>query len=151
IQLKSGDSYLTTRRDGKEIFTIKSSRHIEYWRQRKYPVMLVARTSDGGIRWMDVRAYLRREHDAGREGEQIRFDGEPFTAKAVRTLRDTPSGAGSPPPRSGSVERLRALRGQLRGLGPGKDDERRAGILSQIAEVLQAQSRGELDEAVRDI
>ena len=30
IQLKPGDSYLTTRKDGREIFTIKSQRHVEY-------------------------------------------------------------------------------------------------------------------------
>ena len=49
LQLKSGDSNLTTRKDGKEIFTIKSQRHVEYWRVRKYPVMLVIRASDGRI------------------------------------------------------------------------------------------------------
>jgi WD40 repeat protein len=88
IQLKSGDSYLTTRKDGKEIFKIKSQRHVEYWRMRKYPVMLVVRTSDERIRWMDVRAYVQREHDAGREVKQIVFNGEPFTAAAVRMMRD---------------------------------------------------------------
>jgi GTPase SAR1 family protein/DNA-directed RNA polymerase subunit RPC12/RpoP len=88
LQLKSGDSYLTTRKDGTEIFTIKKPRHVEYWRERKYPVMLVVRTSDGRIRWMDVRAYLQRERDAGREVKQIVFNGEPFTAATVRTMRD---------------------------------------------------------------
>ena len=51
-------------------------------------ISLVVRTSDGRIRWMDVRAYLQREHDAGREVKQIVFDGEPFTAYTVRTMRD---------------------------------------------------------------
>jgi WD40 repeat protein/DNA-directed RNA polymerase subunit RPC12/RpoP len=88
IQLKSGDSYLTTRKDGTEIFTIKKPRHVEYWRMRKYPVMLVVRTSDGRIRWMDVRDYLQREHDAGRAVKQIVFNGDPFTAATVRTMRD---------------------------------------------------------------
>ena len=50
--------------------------------------MLVVRTSDGRIRWMDVRAYLQREHDAGREVKQIVFNGEPFTAATVRMMRD---------------------------------------------------------------
>ncbi len=50
--------------------------------------MLVIRTSDGRIRWMDVRAYLQREHDAGREVKQIVFNGEPFTAVTVRAMRD---------------------------------------------------------------
>jgi WD40 repeat protein len=88
IQLKSGDSYLTTRKDGREIFTIKNQRHVEYWRIRRYPVMLVIRTSDGRIRWMDVRDYLQREHDAGREIKQIVFGGEPFTAATIRAMRD---------------------------------------------------------------
>lgn len=88
IQLKSGDSYLTTRKDGTEVFTIKKENHVEYWREKAYPVMLVVRTSDGKIRWMDVRDYLRRERDAGRAVKQIAFDGEPFTAAAVRAVRD---------------------------------------------------------------
>ena len=88
IQLKSGDSYLTTRKDGRETFTIKKDRHVEYWRERKYPVMLVVRTSDGRIRWMDVRDYLQREQVAGREVKQIVFNGEPFTAATVRAMRD---------------------------------------------------------------
>jgi hypothetical protein len=88
IQLKSGDSYLTTRKDGTEIFRVPSQPHVEYRRARKYPVMLVVRTSDGRIRWMDVRADLQREHDAGREVKQIVFNGDPFTAVTVRTMRD---------------------------------------------------------------
>ncbi len=88
LQLKSGDSYLTARKDGREIFNLKKNRHIEYWRERKYPVMLVIRTSDGRIRWMDVQAYIKREETAGREVKQIVFDGEPFTADTLRALRD---------------------------------------------------------------
>jgi small GTP-binding protein len=88
LQLKSGDSYLDPRKDGSEIFTIKNERHVEYWRVRKYPVMLVVRTSDGRIRWMDVRAYLQKEKDAGRDVKQIVFAGEPFTAAALRAMRD---------------------------------------------------------------
>jgi hypothetical protein len=49
--------------------------------------MLVVRTSDERIRWMDVKAYLEREHTAGREVKQIVFDGEPFTAKSLLDLR----------------------------------------------------------------
>jgi hypothetical protein len=88
VQLKSGDSYLTTRKYGREIFTIKKQRHVEYWRERKCPVMLVVRTSDGRIRWMDVRAYLQRERDAGRKVKQIVFHGEPFTAASVLAARE---------------------------------------------------------------
>ena len=88
LQLKSGDSYLKARKDGQEIFKMPSPRHVEYWRVREYPVMLVVRTADGRIRWMDVRAYLRREFAAGREVKQIVFDGEPFTAANLRMMRD---------------------------------------------------------------
>ena len=86
LQLKSGDSYLHTRKaDGKEIFNIKNPRHAEYWRSQAYPVMLVIRTSDGHIRWMDVTDYLRKHAEKPR---QIIFEGEPFTALSVILLRD---------------------------------------------------------------
>jgi hypothetical protein len=88
LQLKSGDSYLTHRSDETEVFKIKNPRHVEFWRNQAYPVMLVIRTSDGRIRWMDVRAELQREHDAGREVKQIVFNGEPFTPAAVLAARD---------------------------------------------------------------
>lgn len=84
LQLKSGDSHLRTRKDGKEIFQIKKPRHAEYWQAHAYPVMLVIRTSDGKIRWMNVTDYLR-EH--GTQTKQIIFEGEPFTALNVARLR----------------------------------------------------------------
>lgn len=86
LQLKSGDSYLQTRKgDGKEVFTIKSPRHTEYWQAQAYPVMLVIRTSDNQIRWMDVTGYLQRQE---KKTNRIIFDGEPFTALSVVRLRD---------------------------------------------------------------
>jgi hypothetical protein len=86
LQLKHGDSYLYTRqRDEKEIFAIKNPRHAEYWLAQAYPVMLVIRTSDGKIRWMNVSAYLKRH---GKKTKQIIFEGEPFTALNVVKLRN---------------------------------------------------------------
>jgi hypothetical protein len=86
VQLKSGDSYLYQRKtDDKEVFTIKKARQAEYWQAQAYPVMLVIRTSDGKIRWMNVTDYLRR-HEKGTK--QIAFEGEPFTALNVARLRD---------------------------------------------------------------
>jgi small GTP-binding protein len=86
LQLKSGDSYLQTRKaDGKEIFRIKNDRQAEYWKAQAYPVMLVVRTSDGQIRWMDVSDYLRRQ---AKKTKQVVFDGEPFTALSLVRLRD---------------------------------------------------------------
>ncbi len=60
LQLKSGDSYLRERkRDGAEIFTIKDERHARYWAAQEFPVMLVIRTSDGEVRWMEIRELLK--------------------------------------------------------------------------------------------
>ncbi|HSK71858.1 MAG TPA: DUF4365 domain-containing protein, partial [Pyrinomonadaceae bacterium] len=86
LQLKSGDSYLRPRRrDEKEIFTIKNPRWAEYWQAHKYPVMLVIRTSDGRIRWMNVTEYLRKH---GADTKQIVFEGQPFTALNLSKMRD---------------------------------------------------------------
>ena len=70
LKLKSGDSYLD---------------HLEDWRRSKHPVMLVHRTSDGAIQWMDVSAYLKQEKKPVR---QIPFAGEPFTALNLQRMRD---------------------------------------------------------------
>jgi hypothetical protein len=86
LQLKSGDSYLRTRKsDGKEIFKIKKKRWAEYWAAQAYPVMLVIRTSDGEIRWMNVTNYQKKH---GKNIKQIVFDGESFTALNVVNLRN---------------------------------------------------------------
>lgn len=89
LQLKSGDSYLYSRqRDGAEVFTIKNERLLQYWQQHAYPVMLVIRSSDGVIRWMEISSYLRDRVDQEELSQQIIFDGEPFTALNVQRLRD---------------------------------------------------------------
>ena len=85
LQLKSGDSYLDARKDGREVFKIKKVRHAEYWTAQEYPVMLVIRTSDGQIRWMNVTEYLKKQ---GKTVKQIAFDGEPFTAASLWRMRD---------------------------------------------------------------
>jgi hypothetical protein len=82
VQLKSGDSYLVRRHsDGESIFTVKNDRHLEYWAQHAYPVMLVIRKSSGSIAWMDVSAYLKQNKPASR---QIVFRGEPLTVKSIQ-------------------------------------------------------------------
>jgi hypothetical protein len=59
LQLKSDDSPLVMRQAyGKEVFTVRSSRYVEYWKAHRYPVMLVIRSSDGNVRWMNVTDYL---------------------------------------------------------------------------------------------
>ena len=89
VQLKSGDSYLKKRkRDDREVFPIKNARWVDYWQQHAYTVMLVIRTSDGEIRWMDVSTYLKRETETGKEVKQIMFDGERFDVMSVRRWRE---------------------------------------------------------------
>jgi hypothetical protein len=89
VQLKSGDSYLTKRRrDGAEVFQIKNPRWADYWQQQAYPVMLVIRTSDGEIRWMDVAACLKRASAGGKAVRQIVFEGERLDVMSVRRWRD---------------------------------------------------------------
>ena len=89
LQLKSGDSYLSHRqRDNAEVFQVKNPRWSDYWQQQAYPVMLVIRTSDGEIRWMDVSAWLKLNAASGKKAKQIVFDGERFDALSVRRWRD---------------------------------------------------------------
>jgi small GTP-binding protein len=90
LQLKSGDSYLKQRKsDGAEIFTVKDERHARYWMAQAFPVLLVIRTSDGEVRWMEVRDYLKRESDNGKKAvKQIIFKGERLDVMSVRRWRD---------------------------------------------------------------
>lgn len=86
LQLKSGDSYLQYRhRDDAEVFTIKKEQWAKYWLSQAYPVMLVIRTSNGKIRWVNVTNYLSQNK---KDTKQIVFDGEPFTALNVARFRD---------------------------------------------------------------
>ena len=120
LQLKSGDSYTRKRkRDGAEIFTIKDERHARYWMAQAFPVLLVIRNSEGEVRWMEVRDWLKRASDNGvsqrpssglrppsptpvGEGQQIVFAGERFDVMSVRRWRERVLGAG------GMTEQLRA-------------------------------------------
>lgn len=86
LQLKAGESYRYTRRsDGSKIVTIKNPRSAEYWQANQFPVMLVIRTSDGQIRWMNVTKHLRKHRG---KVKHFVFDGEPFTALNVALMRD---------------------------------------------------------------
>jgi small GTP-binding protein len=90
LQLKSGDSYLRERkRDGAEIFTIKDERHARYWMAQAFPVLLVIRNSEGEVRWMEVRDWLKRASDDGKKPvKQIAFEGERFDVMSVRNWRE---------------------------------------------------------------
>jgi hypothetical protein len=68
---KSGDSYLKKRqRDGAEVVQIKNPRWADYWQQQACAVMLIIRSSEGEIRWMDVSACLKRESADGKTVKQ---------------------------------------------------------------------------------
>ncbi len=88
--LKSGDSYLKQpKSDGAEIFTIEDERHARYWMKQAFPVLLVIRTSDGQVRWMEIRDYLKRKSDNGRKPvKQVIFEGERLDVMSVRRWRD---------------------------------------------------------------
>jgi hypothetical protein len=90
LQLKSGDSYLRERkRDGAEIFTIKDERHGRYWMAQEFPVLLVIRSSEGEVRWMEVRESLRQASQRGqRPVKTIVFKGERFDVMSVRRWRE---------------------------------------------------------------
>jgi WD40 repeat protein len=90
LQLKAGDSYLRRRKtDGVEVFDIKKPRWAEYWQQQADPVMLVVRTSNGLIRWMDVGAALKEKARQGEtEVRSLEFLGEPFTVENLLKKRD---------------------------------------------------------------
>ena len=90
LQLKSGDSFLKKRKsDGAEIFKVGKARHADYWREQSFPVLLVIRTSDGEIRWMEIRDYLQRESADGKKPvKQIVFTGERFDVMSVRRWRE---------------------------------------------------------------
>jgi hypothetical protein len=64
------------------------TRWADYWQQQAYAVMLVIRTSDGEIRWMDVSAYLKRESAGGNTVRQIVFEVERFDVMSVQRWRE---------------------------------------------------------------
>ena len=90
LQLKSGDSYTRKRKkDGTEVFTIKNERHARYWMASPFPVLLVIRNSEGEVRWMEIRDYLKRESNNGKKPvKQIVFEGERFDVMSVRRWRE---------------------------------------------------------------
>ncbi len=90
LQLKSGDSYLRERKsDGSEVFAIRDERHLRYWMAQKFPVLLVIRNSEGEVRWMEVRDWLKNASDNGKKPvKQIVFSGERFDVMSVRRWRD---------------------------------------------------------------
>ncbi|HET8775802.1 MAG TPA: DUF4365 domain-containing protein [Thermoanaerobaculia bacterium] len=91
VQLKSGDSHLRKlKKDGTEKFPMKEH-YEELWAGKNtVPVLLIVRTSDGRIRYMNATDAIRAAQKAnpGRPVTQIVFTGEDFTREAVLRLRD---------------------------------------------------------------
>jgi WD40 repeat protein/GTPase SAR1 family protein len=87
VQLKSGASYLRTRKvDGKEVFDVNKPRHLEYWVSQPVDVYLVIRDAEETIRWMNVTRHLRERRD--KDSQQIVFEGQKLDAPAVWRVRD---------------------------------------------------------------
>lgn len=103
LQLKAGNSHLTKRKDGTEIFTIKKQRWVKTWTNQPHPVMLVIGTfpkEDGratgsskrefaDVRWMEITSVLQRESANGTKLiKQIEFKGEHLDLSSVRRWRE---------------------------------------------------------------
>ena len=64
---------------------------------QKFPVLLVIRNSEGEVRWMEVRDWLKWASDDGKKTvKQIIFEGERFDVMSVRRWRDRVLGQGLP-------------------------------------------------------
>ena len=96
LVLRAGDSYLR-RRERDETgphhvygsFKITSPSDAEYWANQPVPVLLLVRTSIGGIRWMDIGDALRkRRRTAEAKWEEILFAGAQFDVMSVLRWRD---------------------------------------------------------------
>ena len=62
-----------------------------------FPVLLVIRNSEGGVRWMEVRDWLKRASDDGRKPvTQVVFAGERFDVMSVRRWRERVLAEGKP-------------------------------------------------------
>jgi hypothetical protein len=100
---KAGDSHLTKRKDGTEIFTIKKQRWVKTWTNQPHPVMLVIGTFPGedgratgsakqefaDARWMEISSVLKRESANGTKPvKQIEFAGERLDMSSVRQWRE---------------------------------------------------------------
>ena len=103
LQLKAGNSHLTKRKDGTEIFTIKKQRWVKTWTNQPHPVMLVIGTfpeEDGratgsakqefaDVRWMEITSVLQRESANGTKPvKQIEFKSERLDLSSVRKWRE---------------------------------------------------------------
>jgi len=103
---QSGDSYVRERKsDGAEIFTIKEERWARYWMSQAFPVLLVIRNSEGEVRGMEVRDWLKRASDDGRKPvKQIIFEGQRFDVMRRAAVAGAGIGGKTSDERDGRVE-----------------------------------------------
>ena len=88
LQLKSGDSHLQIRANGKRVFPIRNSRHASYWTSQPGPVMLIVRNSTGDVEWMDISSPLRKQLKAGVVPRELIFAGDRFTVASLLKWRE---------------------------------------------------------------
>jgi len=82
----------------KPIFQIPKPRHVSYWMNQAYPVMLVVRASSGEIQWMEVREHLKELSANGTKRiTQIQFSGERFDVMSVYNWRKKLQADKAPP------------------------------------------------------
>jgi len=79
-----------------QIVTIEDESHIRYWMEQPFPLMLVIRNSRKEVRWMDLRAWLKRTQSKSHsEMKHIDFEGKRFDVMSVRRWRDKILGGSS--------------------------------------------------------
>jgi len=103
LQLKSGNSHIEKRSDGKEIFRIRKPAWVKYWTAQPYPVMLVigsfaenkARSANkeklefADVRWMEISSVLQKKsRNSTKTVKEIEFVGERLDLSSVRRWRD---------------------------------------------------------------
>lgn len=91
LQLKSGDSHLRQRRsDGARVFRIQNPRHARYWAEQAFPMILVVRSAQGDLEWMEIGEPLRVAHSepSSEEVRSLEFEGHRLDVLSIRGWRD---------------------------------------------------------------
>jgi len=79
---------LVNQKTGEETVTIRGPLLAAIRRQRAGPVMVVNRSQDGSIVWMNVSPHVMQGGASRRKFQEIVFEGELFTALNLQRLRD---------------------------------------------------------------
>lgn len=87
MQLKSGDSYLSLRQDGKRSFYISKLEHLEYWKRQPYPVYLIVRDGERKMYWKNATEYLRK-HPNQKTRTIVFSDEDEMTLEAIQIVRE---------------------------------------------------------------